>query len=190
MDNIVQRFSENVQDAAPESDATPADGAKSKSAKAWEERFDDADFVADMYIDRHSHYVLSCEFDGAPSGLVALNDPALTGKRPPQRGALSVVGLVSHPLSQGVGGALVEAAATISQIRGYSGDLLLAPIGDASRAFYLAVGFVPDGDKLRLTPSAPENQHLWTGDDGQWRLRKYLEKPIAATKQDLTDARP
>jgi hypothetical protein len=103
---------------------------------------------------------------------------------PAKRRAMFVENFVTHPGGMGAGSALIEAAATLAQQRGYGGDLFLEPLR-GSRSAYEALGFVPDGTMMRLAPSSPENMARWKLHDGEWKLTKYLTKPLVSNKSEM-----
>lgn len=155
----------------------------------WNDKLHQAQLVLKS-MDKKSEMMLGCIFDKQPIGLAALRTPDIDAANADK--GLELVDIMTHPGATGAGGALIERAADLSQARGFEGKLQLVAMGSAARAAYLALGFVDDGELMTLTPSSPENADRWSRKDGEWRLKKYLTKDLAAGMNDLArgSARP
>lgn len=119
--------------------------------------------------------------DDRPVGLMVFSEGA---------DDLYIDSVVAHPLSQGVAVALMERAATLSELAGHRGRLSLTPVEGSERA-YTAMGFnAPDAksDSKRESKSDSdgESEHWildpaassrWALQDGQWRFTPDIDKP-------------
>ena len=146
-------------------------GAKAEEI-AWNIRLHDTQWILNQLSEEGpaAPHSLACFFDSEPIGIATCEH---------QKGefALEVNYLVTHPGQAGAGGALIEKAATLSAQLGLGGRLSLTAL-EQSEAAYAAMGFVNDGAQMTLDPSSTENASRWFQEDGQWKLRKYLEKPL------------
>ena len=137
--------------------------------KTWQERFRSTEGMLDLMpvyglsnsINRAGYFL-----NGAPCGLVA------TSMRTK---GVSIDALVTHPLSQGAGIALVEHAVNLSARAGLGGAVRLRAVNNAMPV-YLAMGFErPDLNKNKVVLD-PAASPLWTQRDGQWRFRRDADK--------------
>ncbi|MFM0738178.1 GNAT family N-acetyltransferase [Paraburkholderia xenovorans] len=92
-------------------------------------------------------------------------------------GSVHVNGVVTHPGSKGVGGALIEGAVNTSVKNGGSGMVHLQYLDQASRAAYSKLGFRFEGGSgvnMILVPAARPD--LWERTDEGYRLKKPAPK--------------
>jgi predicted GNAT family acetyltransferase len=108
-----------------------------------------------------NNYVFRLE--GQPVGLMSVSVPP--------DGNVKIQGIVSHPNSKGVGGALIQQAVEISMNQGRNGVIELEFLPQSgARAAYEALGFVSRGG-LTMTLD-PSTSSKWAFDGSQWKLRK------------------
>ncbi len=89
-------------------------------------------------------------------------------------GYFEVDTIVTHPGTQGAGGALIEHAVNVAHEDRCGGALRLTPMQSSVPA-YEALGFRSVADEMRLDPQARPD--IWCRHETQWRLRKHLGKP-------------
>jgi len=141
----------------------------SEGDETWQERFRTTEGMLDLMpvyglsngINRAGYFL-----NGAPCGLMSTS---MRSK------GMSIDAIVTHPLSQGAGIALVEHAVNLSARAGLGGAVRLWAVNNAM-AVYQAMGFErPDlnKDKMVLDPVASP---LWIQRDGQWRFRRDAGK--------------
>lgn len=86
---------------------------------------------------------------------------------------LFITAIVTHPGSEGAGGALIEAAVNTSVKRGKDGKLELYPENENARKAYEALGFCKLRSNMTLDPDKSDK---WCRqDDGQWRIQKHQD---------------
>ncbi|MEA3117770.1 MAG: hypothetical protein QOI13_1040 [Paraburkholderia sp.] len=91
--------------------------------------------------------------------------------------SVHVNGIVTHPGSKGVGGALIEGAVNYSMKNGGSGIVHLQYLDEASREAYSKLGFRFEGGSgvnMILAPAARSD--LWERTADGYRLRKPAPK--------------
>jgi len=140
-------------------------------------RLDETRFMLDALQHNSSrlHKHLAYTIGDLPVGLMALGQPKEATRYYPAH--VEIEALVTHPATEGAGGALVEQAVAESQRSGAHGVVRLTSRKDAIPA-YQALGFrVTDPllpDTLLLDPrSRPD---LWREQNGQWRLARHTDK--------------
>jgi hypothetical protein len=106
---------------------------------------------------------------GKPVGILLLQEGS-----PPY-----ISDFVTHPGSEGAGGALLEYAVQISVDRHMKGMLELKPLDSDAREAYRKLGFVKSKTKINMMtfdPNTPENKKRWIQKDGVPRLAKHADK--------------
>ena len=170
-----------AQDASRLSEATPIEFMSAKGAlkeslrtmypgapKALRRRIKDSNEVMARHMTGATKFVFKLE--GAPVGLMSVDVP--------ERGGVKITGLVTHPSSKGVGGALVEDAVKLSMASNRDGLVELQFLPNPGRKVspaklaYEALGFVSDGGlTMKLDPSKRPDK--WQQDaNGDWKLKK------------------
>jgi hypothetical protein len=84
--------------------------------------------------------------------------------------------LVTHPGSDGCGGILIERAVQVSQSWGSDGKLALYADNKNAEGAYRALGFVADSVNSPDYTLDPSKSNGWTLHQGNWRLKKYIDK--------------
>lgn len=90
---------------------------------------------------------------------------------------------VTHPGSEGAGGALLEYAVQVSVDRGMKGMLEIKPLDSDAREAYKKLGFVNSKTTINMMtfdPNTPENKEKWSQTNGELRLTKHAEKKYIA----------
>ena len=141
---------------------------------AWNERLQDAEGIAEMIMDEgHEKRTQVGYFLGdIPVGFMSLSPPDTVGTalHPP---AIDIHAIVTHPLTSGGGGALIEHAVNSSLDAGLGGVVRLSPMFGANPA-YEAFGFAAvDHNTMVLVP---EGNDKWCTRDGRLRLLEHADK--------------
>jgi len=149
----------------------------------WNERLLDSRMMLNSITKhaRKSDSAVGCYFEGQPVGLALISVSGELEAHDDLDHSKGVVVdyIVSHPGTTGVGGALIEHMVNTSAESGLGGRVQLSQVSTSGKAAYLALGFIEEGGlKMTLTPSAGHNAERWTQQDGQWRLKKYVAKPL------------
>lgn len=156
--------------------------------KRWNDRLDDAQFIIDTassgvaifdFIfdsgknDSGKSNCFSYYIDNKPVGMVILeggSDPYISA-------------FVTHPGSEGAGGALMEYAVNFiadqAPKESENVQIKLTPLKDAIGA-YRQLGFIQEEDQMILNSDTLEFKEKWCKQDGKWRLAKHVDKKYIA----------
>lgn len=133
-----------------------------KSLKRLEETYNVIGFM--QVLDYSDRKVYGSFVGDQPIGLMLLADYSST----------YVSAIVTDPGSNGTGAALIERAVNESEASGSKGHLELTTSNANADKAFAALGFTASGINMALDP---ESSDKWTRqDDGQWRLKKYLDR--------------
>lgn len=177
--SMLEKFEENLTGwKIPSSHVESSGGSTSTPSavniltdeqKAWNTRVEDtsdkinAGFVA-AYTD---DTVLAYSVNDQPVGILVMSNTD-----PPY-----ILQMATHPGSTGAGGALIEEAVNKSQGWGKKGKLKLKPLNDAAAKAYEAWGFKRVASGMELDPL---DNDKWIKTNGEWRLKKYQDKPYVS----------
>lgn len=142
----------------------------------WNSRLQDAQIMAlpdNFMFDSEKDKCFAYLVDSMPVGVLLLN-----GGAPP-----CISAFVTHPGSEGAGGALLEYAVNFlsdQAIKEKKAEfkISLRPMGDAVEA-YKRMGFIPNAENKKmmiLDSSTTEFKDKWCEHDGEWRLAKHADK--------------
>ncbi|NRF72178.1 hypothetical protein HLB44_34860 [Aquincola sp. S2] len=158
---FTEQFKKDLSELQPSPDQDPAWQLRLRHTHAMANRID--------LEAKRGFEGLVFPFDGKPAGL-------MTVKRNTADRCLDVSTFVTHPLSDGVGVSLSEAAVNRSEALGMGGRLQGEAFSDELKQMYLAMGCEDDVLRMVLDPASRRNRDKWEKIDGQWGMKRYADR--------------
>jgi GNAT superfamily N-acetyltransferase len=159
-------LSPHVAPTGSSTSTASAENTLTDEQKAWNTRVEDTvDKINAGFVAAYTNDVVSAYFvNDQPVGMLVMSNLDTP----------YILQMATHPGSKGAGGALIEQAVNKSQSWGKEGKLKLKPLNDAAAMAYEAWGFKRVATGMELNPL---DNDKWGRQDGEWRLKKYEDKP-------------